>query len=144
VVADDLDAGRHHPGRFDADPGGAGRVGARQHHVGTDDRASVTDTQRTTALNLFTSDLGPGQVSVAGATATATHAIVEAHAETFGRVALLDGTDTATVATLTTQAATDRAATGARSSGLFAPWVTMPGITAGTTRTVPPSALVRR
>jgi phage tail sheath protein FI len=109
--------------------------------TGADDRASATDTERTTALNLFTPDLGPGQVKVAGATAAATHAIVEAHAETYGRVALLDGTDTATVATLTALAATDRAATGHRSAGLFAPWVTIPGITAGTTRTVPPGAL---
>lgn len=108
---------------------------------GTDDRASVTDTQRTTALNLFTSDFGPGQVKVAGATATATHQIVEAHAETYGRIPANDGPDTATVATITAVAATDRAATGARNAGMFVPWPTIPALTVGgTVRTVPPGA----
>lgn len=47
--------------------------------AGTDDRASVTDAQRVAALALFTDDLGPGQVSVPGATTLTVHQGVAQH-----------------------------------------------------------------
>lgn len=107
---------------------------------GTDDRGSITTTQQTAALNLFTKDLGPGQVAYAGSTDATTHALVQAHAEDNGRVALLSAPDSATVSTITGVAATDRDVTGARSAAMFAPWVTIPPVTPGATiRTVPPA-----
>lgn len=116
------------------------RLSASALSGGANDRSTSPDTQRTNALALFTRDLGPGQVSCPGATTTATHAIVMAHANTYNRVALLDGTDTGTVATLTGTAATDRAATGNEMAILLAPWLVIPGLTVNTVRTVPPSA----
>lgn len=116
-------------------------VVARALSSGANDRATAPDTQRTAALALFTDDLGPGQVSVPGATTAATHALAQAHADAHNRVALLDAVDTATVATITGVAATDRAATGKQMSAIFGPWITVPGLTTNTTRTVAPSAL---
>jgi hypothetical protein len=107
---------------------------------GADDRASITVTEKAAALALFTRDLGPGQVAYAGATDATTHALVESHVEDMGRVGLLSAPDSATVGTVTGVAASDRAVTGARSSALFAPWVTVPPLTPGASiRTVPPA-----
>jgi phage tail sheath protein FI len=109
---------------------------------GADDRASITETQWTTARKLFTKDLGPGQVSMPGRTTAEAQEGLLTHCEQTNRIALLDGTDTATVGTLTAQAATLRAQSTARYGGLFAPWVVIPGVATGTTRTAPPCALV--
>lgn len=109
---------------------------------GADDRASVTEAQWLAALELFAGHLGPGQVSMPGRTTAAAQGNVLAHCESKNRVALLDGSDTATVGTLTSQAATLRALSTARYGGLFAPWVVIPGIAPLTTRTVPPCALL--
>jgi phage tail sheath protein FI len=109
---------------------------------GADDRSNVTETQWTNARKLFTKDLGPGQVSMPGRTTAEAQEGLLSHAEQANRIALLDGTDTATVGTLTAQAATLRGQNTARYGGLFAPWVVIPGISVGTTRTVPPCALV--
>jgi hypothetical protein len=98
--------------------------------AGTDDRASITDTQWQAALDRFGSDLGPGQVAYPGRTTAAAHAQLEQHAETYGRVAILDGPDTATVATLTGLAATDRDATGARSTRTVPPSTSVAGVMA--------------
>ncbi len=109
--------------------------------TGTDDRANITATEVGKALALFAADLGPGQVAYPGATDGTTHLALAAHAAAKNRVALLDGTDTATVATLTAQTAAVRADGKGRAAGLFAPWVIVPGVAPGTTRTVPPSAV---
>jgi phage tail sheath protein FI len=109
---------------------------------GTDDRENITETQHEAALALFSAHLGPGQVSSPGRTSAEAQKAILAHAKAKNRVALLDGTDTATVATLTSQASTLRAEATARYGGLFAPWVVIPGVTPGTTRTVPPCALM--
>lgn len=108
---------------------------------GDDDRGNITETEWLAALDLFTADLGPGQVSMPGRTTAEAQENVLAHARDKNRVALLDGSDTATVATLTSQAATLRAQSTARYGGLLAPWALIPGITAGTTRTVPYTAV---
>lgn len=115
-------------------------VVARALSSGANDRSTAADTQRTNALALFTADYGPGQVSSPGSTTAATHAVVQAHADAYNRVALHDGVDTATVATITGVAATDRAATGKQFAAIFAPWLVCPGLTANTTRTIAPSA----
>lgn len=109
---------------------------------GDDDRANITDEHRAASLNLLTADLGPGQVLYPGATTTALYTALLNHAESHNRTALLDGADTATVATLTGAAATLRAlGTPARCGGLFAPWAVVPGPAASTTKTVPYSII---
>lgn len=122
-------------------------VAAQALTGGTDDRGNVTDTQRTAALDRFIAALGPGQVLYPGATTEAMYEALLTHAQTKNRVALLDAADTASNTTLVAAADGIRAsatlpADAEQWGALFAPWVVVPGVTAGTTRTVPPSALV--
>lgn len=108
---------------------------------GADDQAGIVDATWKNALdNVFGKDLGPGQVSMPGRTTAIAHTDTQAHAIARNRVAFLDAIDTATAATHITSATNARSA-NARYSGLFAGWLVIPGITPGTTRTVPPSAL---
>jgi hypothetical protein len=112
---------------------------------GTDDRASVVDTDWRTALNRFTPALGPGQVLAPGNTAAASRTYLLQHASANRRIALLDASDTATVATVVTEVTTIRTNAGndvARWGALFAPWIRVNGIAAGTTREVAPSSIV--
>lgn len=109
--------------------------------TGDDKRANITGTEIQAALDLFTADLGPGQVAYPGATDGTSHLAVAKHAAERNRVAILDGTDTPTGSTVIAQAAAVRADGNGRSAGLFAPWATIPGITPGTERTVPYSAV---
>lgn len=108
---------------------------------GTDDRGNITDTQWQAALDLFTTDLGPGQISAPGRTTDTGHQQLMAHADAKNRVAILDLPDSATSATLLASVAAARTTLGKRGAA-FAPWLVMPGFTTGTTRTVPPSGLV--
>lgn len=107
---------------------------------GTDDHSNATDATWLAALDEFDRLLGPGQVLAPGRTTTAGHTQLLDHAAANNRVALLDSTDTPTVATITAQAAAQQSDSNARYAQLLAPWVVIPGITGGTTRTVPPSA----
>lgn len=107
---------------------------------GTDDYASATDTQWLNAINTFLSSYGPGQVSMPGRTTGTAHANLIAHAAANNRRALLDFADTATRSTLVTAAGVDTAVSNSMYSAGFAPWIVVPGVTAGTTRTVPHSA----
>lgn len=113
-------------------------VAAAVLSTGTDDRSNIVDAQWLNALNLFTADLGPGQVCAFGRTSSVGHQQLIDHAEAKGRVALLDLTDTATVGTLTSDVSTSTS----RFAAPFTPWIVVPGVTAGSTRTVPPSAFV--
>ncbi len=108
---------------------------------GTDDRSNATDATWVAALDRFTKDLGPGQVSVPGRTSAQGQSDLLDHAEEFNRIALVDFVDTATEGTLISAAATLRAKAQARYGGGFAPWATIPGLTPGTERTVPYSAV---
>jgi phage tail sheath protein FI len=108
--------------------------------AGADDNASITEAHWKLALDKFSADLGPGQVSHPGRTTTQGYADVLAHGALNNRAALLDAADTATKATLLTACSSAR--TNGRRGALFGPWVLIPGITAGTTRTVPPSPVV--
>jgi phage tail sheath protein FI len=104
--------------------------------------SAVADGDYTIALEAFNAELGPGQVTAPGQTTGPRQLAVLAHAVAFNRFALLDGTDTVTVATLTAQAVALYASpnSGRRWGQLLAPWDVIPGLTATTTRTVPPSA----
>jgi phage tail sheath protein FI len=108
--------------------------------TGNDDIGAVTETHWKQALDKFTADLGPGQVSHPGRTTSQGYLDLLSHANINNRAALLDGADTATAATLNAAAAASR--TNGRKGALFAPWAVVPGITAGTTRTVPPSSVI--
>ena len=108
--------------------------------AGADDRSNITDTQWLNALNLFTKDFGPGQVSAPGRTTTAGFNQLLDHAANNFRTALLDAPDTPTSATLTAISTATNA--NEQYGGLFAPWCVVPGVIPGTTRSVPPSAFV--
>lgn len=108
---------------------------------GTDDDASATDASWETALGLFAADLGPGQVLAPGRTTVQAHTDLLEHAAARNRFALLDLADTATVGTLTAAAASIRALAIAKHGQLLAPWAVVPGVAAGTTRTIPYSAI---
>lgn len=107
---------------------------------GADDRANVNAEVITEGLEAFSPDLGPGQVAAPGNTAEAVQTALLAHADAMERIALPDPEDTGTVETLVANAAALRSLTGARQSALFVAWDVVPGIAAGTTRTVAPSA----
>lgn len=109
---------------------------------GTDDAGNITDDAWAIALGRLGRDLGPGQVSAPGRTTGTGHQQLLAHAAAHNRVALLDGIDTAVVGTLTAAAQSLASLDDARFGGLFAPWARAPGITPGTSRAIPPSALV--
>jgi hypothetical protein len=108
---------------------------------GNDDRASITETHWKIALDKFLKNLGPGQVSQPGRTTTQAHTDLLAHANLNNRVAYLDLADTGVKGTLITAAAAQRGL-NARFAGAFAPWHKVPGVAAGTTRTVPKSAIM--
>lgn len=115
-------------------------IAAQSLSGGTDDRNNIADAHWLTALNLFARDMGPGQISAPGRTTANGHGQLLDHAYAKNRIALLDPTDTGTKATLLTEAAA--VTNNVRYGGMFAPWVKVPGVVAGTTRTIPPSALV--
>lgn len=114
---------------------------------GTDDRAGITDAERTAALAVFTRDLGPGQISFPGATTQTMHSALLDHAKASNRFALLDGANTSDRLTLESAADSIRANVGLDEDSvtygaMFAPWALIPGVVRGTMRTVPPSGLV--
>jgi phage tail sheath protein FI len=109
--------------------------------AGADDRSSITDADRKTALDRFTQDLGPGQVSSPGNTSDTVHTDLLDHAFNNTRVALLDLPDTNNATTLKTSVTNARVG-NQRWGASFAPWFIVPGVAAGTTRTIPPSCIV--
>lgn len=107
--------------------------------TGIDDRAAITDVQRTAALNRFDIDLGPGQVCIPGATTATAWDAVLTHARDRLRVAILDYPDTPTEATLIALAVTARGK--GRYGGGFGPWIRMPHV-GGATKLIPPSLAI--
>lgn len=110
--------------------------------AGSDDASGVNDASWESALLKFTKDLGPGQVAAADRYTSTAHGQLRAHAALNNRVALLDPPDASTKATLLTLASGAKTSPDARYGALFAPWVTIPGLTATTTRSIAPSAVV--
>jgi hypothetical protein len=111
--------------------------------TGADDKASVTDTHwENSIINNFPKQLGPGQISMPGRTTEASHKAQLKHALANNRIALLDGADTPTKATLIAEAAVGRAlGAEAGKGGLFSNWHVVPGLAQSTVRTVPPSCV---
>lgn len=112
-------------------------LGAESLSGGTDDRQNITTAEVEEALAAFDRDYGPGQVLYPGATDASMQGLVNAHARDYDRVALLDGDDVASASALVTDAEALRGADVGRDAALFAPWAVVPGLTLGTTRTVP-------
>lgn len=108
--------------------------------TGADDRASIVDAHWLIAQNLFTKDLGPGQIAQPGRTTDNAHDQLLAHGVLNNRVPCLDLPDSGSAATLRTSALAqrNRADKGQRFGGAFAPWDVIPGLLPGTTRVVPP------
>jgi hypothetical protein len=104
---------------------------------------SAADATVLAALDALTKDLGPGQVFIADATVAAVadnQSALLAHALATNRVALLscaDG-DAASIQAAAEALNTDA---NARYGALFAPSAVVPGVVAGTTRTVPYTAV---
>lgn len=96
-----------------------------------------------TALDALTKDLGPGQVAIADATLAAdvaNQSALTAHAAATNRVALLSCADGTAAQLIAAGTALQTDANG-RYGALFAPSAVVPGVVAGTTRTVPYSAV---
>jgi|SRR5215471_229593 len=109
---------------------------------GNDDRNNATDTQWQAALDRITTDFGPGQVSAPGRTTDPGHQQLVTHAGSHRRVAVLDAPDSATLATLQASALGARVGTSSKFGAMFWPWLIAPGVVSGSTRSVPPSALI--
>jgi hypothetical protein len=114
---------------------------------GGDDRANVTDVQKAAALALIPKNLGPGQVVWPNSTTPTMYSALLNHGLNNDRFALLSAQDTASVAALIATANAIKAdatvQAGALRNGLLCcDWQIIPGITIGTTRTVPPTAIV--
>lgn len=114
---------------------------------GLDDTAP-TDTVWTTALAVFGSELGPGQVAAPGRITPVVWEGLITHGQSFNRFALLDGENVATASTIEADAGTVQGAVTDASYGMMlAPWVIYNGPPTGSAtpaypRTVAPSALV--
>jgi hypothetical protein len=121
-------------------------IGGRLAYVVREDVDAVTgattDATLTAALDALDPLLGPGQVASPGRTTGAAHTALLAHADARNRWALLDAADLATVAALTGAADAAATAAGASRAQLMDTWFTIPGLTAGTTRAVPGSAVL--
>jgi hypothetical protein len=109
---------------------------------GNDDRTNITDAQWQAALDSITSDFGPGQISAPGRTSDIGHQQLVDHAGKHQRVAILDAPDTSTIATLTASALGARVGSSSKFGAMFWPNLIVPGVVSGSTRSVPPSALI--
>jgi hypothetical protein len=109
---------------------------------GTDDRVNITDAQWLTALNKFSRDLGPGQVSAPGRTTPTGKQQLRDHAAGYNRIALVDLVDSSTPVTLQSAVTSDLRGTNDQFVMAFAPWLIIPGLTPNTFRYVPPSPAV--
>lgn len=109
---------------------------------GDDDHQNATDAEWAAAINRFSKDLGPGQVTMLGRTTSQAHLDTMAAAAATNRKAILDGLNTTVKATLLAAAATLRTNVNAKEGAYYAPWVTYPGVSGAGTRVLPPSPFV--
>lgn len=127
------------------DEGNPDVVGATALATATDDRDSITDDERIAALDAFTRQLGPGQVSIPGATTTAVHNALLNNAFITNRVALLDAPNSSSDVSLIAAADAVRVENTDEVlsyGAMFGDWLRIPGLVRNTTRVVPPSAVV--
>jgi hypothetical protein len=112
---------------------------------GASDIAGITDASWTAAVNNLSKTLGPGTLSAPGATTDSIHIILAKNSQVTGRVAFLDGPDTASDATLiaASKAVVDDTGKRARFAGIFAPMIVMQGETASEVFKVAPAPVVQ-
>jgi hypothetical protein len=111
---------------------------------GASDIVGIDDAAWSRAIDSLSYTLGPGILFAPGATTgTLYNALAEAARRDL-RVAFLDGPDTATALTLITAAegVVDSGLSRSRFSGMFAPWLIVPGLTTSTVKKVPPSPAI--
>lgn len=105
--------------------------------TGTDDRASLTDSNYVTGLNLFTKDLGDGSVAIPSRTTTAIWTGINTHCIANNRIGLLSsasGDNKATLLGRTNEVNSEYC-------GVFAPWIVVSDGGSGT-RTISPEGYV--
>jgi hypothetical protein len=109
---------------------------------GTDDRASITDAHWQAALDRFTRDLGPGQVSMPGRYSTVAHGALNAHGQANNRWPLRDEDPNGSRSAIVTSSLAVRALGTdlARRGQTFDRWGVVTDTT-GTTRLIPYSAI---
>jgi hypothetical protein len=96
----------------------------------------------TAALGSFTASLGPGQVYAPDATTAAQQLAVIAAAAQYGRSAVIQLADGAASAQAAAAASLAASASNAEVASVWGTWVTVPGLTSGTTRVAPVAGLV--
>jgi len=107
---------------------------------GKDEHGAATDATWKNGLNLFTKEMGPGQVSHAGRTTAQGYIDQLAHAFANNRFALLDAPNSATASTLTAASLALRG-TNDTYGMMLGRWPVIPGILPNVPREVPPSAV---
>ncbi len=117
-------------------------VAAAANLTGGTDGAATVDADWQAGHDRIPGLLGPGQIAAPGRTTSTGQLQTIAHAVANNRFAQLDAPDTAVSATLLASASALYGApnNGRRNGQLLTPWEIIPGLTATTTRTVPPSA----
>src|SRR5215471_10994818 len=117
-------------------------IAAIQAAQAAEPQAAATPSALLAALDLFDKTLGPGQVAIPGLTTATDQSTVLQHCADRNRVALLDPPSTATTAAaLVAAAAPLQSDTNARYGAMFAPYAVIPGVSGGTSRTVPYSVV---
>lgn len=109
---------------------------------GTEDAGSIADAHFQNALNGLPKQLGPGQIAIPGNTTATRQQFLYTHAKATNRVAMIDLANVSSAATLKTAALACRAMTNSERGAVWASWYTIPGVSGGTTRTVPGSAVM--
>jgi phage tail sheath protein FI len=111
---------------------------------GAADIVGINDTAWQRAIDSLSYTLGPGILCAPGATTGTLYNMLAEAARRDLRVSFLDAPDTPTALTLITAAAgvVDSGLSRSRFSGMFAPWLIVPGLTTATVKKVPPSAAV--
>lgn len=112
---------------------------------GTDNRSSLTLANVSTALSAFHGDLGPGQVFAPNWTNTGLSGIssmLGSHAMAYNRVAICDMDDNESASTLVSDLGAFGTSGVASYCGFWGGNRNIPGVIPGTTRSVPPSAVI--
>lgn len=108
---------------------------------GTDDRASLTDSDRVAGLALFGKELGDGAVSIPGSTSDAVLDGIRDHCIDTNRVGICAGARGSSAAALISTAQARGNDLGSEYLGLFAPWVLVPD-GAGGSKAISPEGFV--
>ena len=106
------------------------------------DASDLTDAKAVAALANFPPTLGPGTVALPGVTSSTGWTGLMAHAQANNRFYVLDTPDSTSAATVISNFSTTGAASNASYGLAVQGSLILPGITPGTTRTVPGSAAV--